>query len=146
MCSHRIVVMKWIIALLVLLVACSTVEQTAMTKPTVQPETATAQEQISEQPALEAEVKAPVETAPAAQSEPTEPQVQLSCNDLCEQDCERDAQNACRQTERSDCKSQCGDIIDPSACSQACSFLHQSASCRTQFEQFCKAKCVERCN
>lgn len=146
--------MKWIIALLILLVACSTVEQTAMTKPSTrpiestvyqQPEPAAAQEQVSKQPVLESEVKAPVETAPA-QSEPAEPQVQLSCDELCAQDCEKDAQNACKQQERSQCKSQCGDIIDPSACSQACSFLHQSASCRTQFEQFCKAKCVERCN
>jgi|SRR3989344_3063649 len=144
MCSHQSVVMKWIIALLVLLVACSTVEQTVMSKPAVQPEQTIVQQAPAEQQILEAEVKAPVETAPA-QLEPTE-QVQLTCDDLCQQDCERDAQNACKQQERSDCKSQCGDIIDPSACSQACSFLHQSATCKTQFEQFCKAKCVERCN
>ncbi len=67
-----------------------------------------------------------------------------SCLDGCELKCKQSAAVSCRQTTGTACKANCGDIIDPSACSIACS-LRDARSCEPKFKEFCGAQCVKRC-
>ena len=139
-----------IIALLLVLIACSTtVQETAVSKPVVQPST----QQAPPVPALESQVKAPQEIiTPDDKTVPSNVTLQVqtapaerTCKSQCDSDCEADAQLACKQRERSACKANCGDVIDPSACTQACTYLNQPQSCKSMLEQFCKSRCVQIC-
>lgn len=67
-----------------------------------------------------------------------------SCLDGCQLKCKQNAAVSCRQTTGTACKANCGDIIDPSACSIACS-LRDARSCEPKFREFCGAQCVKRC-
>ena len=68
-----------------------------------------------------------------------------ACLDGCQKNCRTAAARACRQTTGTLCKANCGDIIDPSACSTACS-LRDARACEPKFKEFCGNKCIERCN
>lgn len=67
------------------------------------------------------------------------------CLDGCQQTCKTAAATSCRQTTGTACKANCGDIIDPSACSIACS-LRDARSCEPKFKEFCGAQCIKRCH
>lgn len=138
--------MKWAIALigLILLAACSPAVQQTSTAPAItkQAETTKPQETILEPEAKEPQQ--PVQDETAAE-QVNESKVPTDCKGFCEWECERNAHLACNQEERSQCKANCGATIDPSACSQACSFINQPAACKTQMESFCKNQCVAKC-
>ena len=114
--------------------------QEVVTKPVVsqQPEVP------KPQPVLEPEAKAPQEVPPPA----LQPAPEKTCKDVCEENCKATAQNSCTQKERSGCKAICGDnpTIDPSACTQACTYITQPNHCKLQMEQFCSANCVRQCS
>lgn len=85
----------------------------------------------------------PVEPAPTEESTLTPKE---KCLNSCESQCEYDAAIACKQNDRSECRANCGNIINPSACTQVCTYiLQQQGQCKSQFEKFCKNTCVERC-
>ncbi len=133
--------MKWAILFLVILISCAPVSQEIGAKPVVtQPEPP----KPVPLPVLEPEVKAPQEVAPP------QPVIirERTCNELCEENCKSTAQNACTQKERSRCKDVCGDnlVIDPSACTQACTYITQPNQCKLQMERFCSANCVKQCH
>jgi hypothetical protein len=66
---------------------------------------------------------------------------------LCKQNCEASAQNACTQEGRPQCKAGCGDIIEPSACVQACTYVpRQPQDCKRMFGDFCSAQCIGYCH
>ena len=140
--------MKWTILLLVLLISCAPVSQEVSSKPVVQNQLAP-----KPLPVLEPEIKVPVvpPVQPAAQPA-SQPAPKLSpkeeCNEMCQENCKATAQNSCTQRERSPCKTICGNnpTVDPSACTQACSYLSQPNQCKLQMEQFCSANCVRQCS
>lgn len=134
--------MKWAILLLVLLISCAPAAQEIGAKPVIQ--TQPEPPKPVPQPVLEPEVKAPQEVAPPQPVSIPE----KTCNELCQENCGATAQNACTQKERSGCKAVCGDnpVIDPSACTQACTYITQPNSCKYQMEQFCSSQCVKQCH
>lgn len=69
----------------------------------------------------------------------------ISCEEDCRLSCKKSALEACSSRTRSDCKASCGDIIVPSACTQACAYLNQRSACQSQFERFCSAQCAGLC-
>jgi|GEM_PF-3852343 len=91
---------------------------------------------------------APV-SAPPFEPTPTEETTltpKEKCLSSCESQCEIDAAMACKQSQRADCRANCGDIITTSACTQVCTYvLQQQGSCKSQFEKFCKSQCVSKC-
>jgi hypothetical protein len=104
------------------------------------------------------DVVAPIEPKPTIPSAPVVAPVEKNetvesslspkekCTASCETQCEVDAALACKQTERSACRANCGDIITTSACTQACTYvLQQQVQCKSQFEKFCKTQCVSKC-
>jgi len=62
----------------------------------------------------------------------------------CESSCKRSAEQACIQDSGTSCKLNCGSIIDPSACSTACS-LRSANACEPRFIEYCTPKCTEQC-
>ncbi len=138
--------MKWAIILLIFLISCAPATQEVITKPIVEQQPV----QPKTEQVLEPEIKAPV-AEPTPAKEP-EPQPKLSPGEACAQDCEikchQTAQNSCTQAQRAQCREMCNDnpIIDPSACTQACSYLSQPNVCKQQMEQFCSAQCVAYCH
>lgn len=68
----------------------------------------------------------------------------LACVEKCESSCETSASAACSQTSGSGCKAFCGNVIDTSACSTACS-LRNARRCEPKFIEFCSAQCNSRC-
>lgn len=132
--------------------ACSAPVQTS-TAPVVTKDTGAAP---VPEPVLEPEVKVPQPEPVAVKNESVnvendtvgssqELSVPQDCEGFCAWECERNAHNACNQRERSQCKALCGSTIDPSACSQACSFINQPGACRSQMEKFCKSQCTAKC-
>ncbi|MEM4254210.1 MAG: hypothetical protein QXR48_02375 [Candidatus Woesearchaeota archaeon] len=67
------------------------------------------------------------------------------CIEKCESSCKTSAISACSKPSGADCKSACGQIIDPSACSTACS-LRSARVCEPKFIEFCSSQCVGRCH
>lgn len=67
------------------------------------------------------------------------------CIKKCESACMISADFACSKPSGADCKSACGQIIDPSACSTACS-LRSARVCEPKFIEFCSAQCAGRCH
>ncbi|MEM4240450.1 MAG: hypothetical protein QXM31_04195 [Candidatus Woesearchaeota archaeon] len=67
------------------------------------------------------------------------------CIKKCESACMISADFACSKPSGADCKSACGQIIDPSACSTACS-LRSAGICEPKFLEFCSAQCVGKCH
>jgi hypothetical protein len=67
------------------------------------------------------------------------------CMDSCSTQCKASAEKACSQNLGTECRANCGGIIDKSACSTACS-LRNANACEPKFIEFCSNKCVERCN
>ena len=135
--------MDFKILLLALLVACSAVNE-ASTKPAVVNSYTEKEAPIL----LETEEKVPPpvpEVNDVVIETVQNPPKVIGCTDDCNMRCEESAQNACTQKERFKCRALCGDIIAPSACTQACALLSQPSTCRQQFEQFCKAQCVNKC-
>jgi hypothetical protein len=143
--------------LLSLLLACTPItpyprEQVQNTEPQVVPPTTEVikaempKEEVVSVPVIEtkpvpAESVAPVESAEESTLSPKE-----KCIASCESQCEVDATLACKQTDRSECRANCGDIITTSACTQVCTYvLQQQGQCKSQFEKFCKTQCVSKC-
>jgi len=138
--------MKWFSLLLVLLISCAPTVVETESKP-VAKETITAAEK---EPVLEPQLKVPQETVQEEPifEEPAEQQqltLEQQCLSDCQDTCQKDAQLSCTQYQRSQCRANCGDIIDASACTQACTYLSQPQHCKKQFEQFCSAQCTGRC-
>jgi len=142
--------MKWAIALLVLLVACAPIVQETVT---TQPVSQELQAPPVPEPVLEPTITTP-EPVIIIEDEnlpPPPPMKSLSpkdqCIETCGQNCQSTAQQSCTQKERSQCKSMCGDnlAIDPSACTQACTYLSQANVCKQRMEQFCNANCEGMC-
>lgn len=77
------------------------------------------------------------------ESKPAEDPVQ-DCMNKCETSCKNSAALACGKSTGTECKANCGTIIDPSACSTACS-LRNAHSCEPKFIEFCTSKCAGRC-
>ena len=138
--------MKWSILLLIFIISCAPAVQEVTTKPVVekQPEAPVTQ------PVLEPEVKAPQEVPPPQPVR--EPERQLSpyeeCIEACGENCKATAQNACTQKGRPACKEICDDnpTIDPSACTQACTYISQPSQCKVMMENFCSTQCVKQCH
>ncbi len=68
-----------------------------------------------------------------------------ACVDKCISSCTSSASRACSQSTGTVCKQNCGAIIDPSACSTACS-LRDARICEPKFIEFCTSKCDGRCH
>ncbi len=145
--------MRWGIIALLFLISCAPAAQEVMTKPKVDQQP---MQQVIAPPVLEPEIKAPQQVVQptATQAPTTKPVVQkeLSPYEECLQDCDEScaatAQNSCTQRDRSGCKDICNDnpIVDPSACTQACSYLPQPSVCKQQMDSFCSAQCVNYCH
>jgi|GEM_PF-2109668 len=138
--------MKKIILLFILLAACvaaPTAEQ-AVSKPIVQAANEPREVAV---PVLVPEVKSPPEQ-PKVNVTVAEPELpkEKSCKELCADECAQSAKAACAEKERSLCKANCGSIADPSACTQACAYLHQPSSCQSILQKACTSKCVEICH
>ncbi len=146
--------MKWAIFALLLIISCAPAAQEVTTKPVMEKQIeAPKTEQV-----LEPQVKAPqqitvVQTTPSPSPTPkieTKPALspEENCIQECEENCKATAQNSCTQKGRADCKDICNDnpVIDPSACTQACTYLNQPNVCKQQMEQFCSAQCVGHCH
>ncbi len=137
--------MKYLAILMFLLVACATGTQ-EMGKPTT-PVTQQTEEEIAKATPLPSPPPTPTveQNPPPTETSTMTPTEQ--CVSTCEDTCKNDAAMACRETERSTCKAKCGDIIDPSACTEVCSYvMQQPQACKTQFEKFCSTQCPARCN
>lgn len=67
------------------------------------------------------------------------------CIEKCASSCGISANFACSKPSGADCKMSCGQIIDPSACSTACS-LRSAGICESKFIEFCSAQCVGKCH
>ena len=78
------------------------------------------------------------------ESRPAEDPVS-DCIGKCESSCRTSAGFACSKPSGADCKASCGSIIDPSACSTACS-LRSARICEPKFIEFCSAQCIGRCH
>ncbi len=78
------------------------------------------------------------------ESKPSEDPVQ-DCIDDCMDSCTTSAGLACAQSSGAACKQQCGGIIDPSACSTACS-LRSARMCEPKFAEYCTSTCGGRCH
>lgn len=145
--------MKWFVIALLFLISCAPATQEVTTKPISNAEPVQQPPKVVAQ--LEPQVKAPQEQTqqsviqtlqptetPKSNSSPGE-----TCIELCQQNCESSAQNACTQEGRPQCKSGCGDIIEPSACVQACTYVpRQPQDCKRLFTDFCSARCVGYCH
>ena len=142
--------MKWHLLALLILISCAPIAQDVVTKPKMEQQI----EAPRTEPVLEPQIKVPQEVEVPEIVEQPEPvqQPKLSpkeeCIQNCENNCAATAQNACTQRERSKCRGMCNDnpAIDPSACTQACAFLHQPNVCKQQVEKFCSAQCVGYCH
>jgi hypothetical protein len=77
------------------------------------------------------------------ESKPVEDPAQ-KCLDDCVKSCATSAKLACGSNSGAECKSRCGSIIDPSACSTACS-LRSAHACEPKFNDYCAATCKTRC-
>lgn len=66
------------------------------------------------------------------------------CTEQCKKSCTIYANRACSQTTNTACKSNCGEIINPSACATACS-LRNARLCEPKFIEFCAAQCEKKC-
>ncbi len=146
--------MKWAIFALLLIISCAPATQEVITKPVMDQQIEAPKTEPV--PVLEPQIKAPQQVA-AIQATPTpSPKIEetpsLSPEEECIQDCEENckatAQNSCTQSGRADCKDICNDnpVIDPSACTQSCTYLNQPNVCKQQMEQFCSAQCVGFCH
>jgi len=144
--------MKWPILVLIFLISCAPATQEVMTKPVMEKQI----EAPKPEPILEPQVKpaqAPAVQATTAPTPKIETKPSLSpeeaCLQACEENCAATAQNSCTQSGRPDCKDICNDnpVIDPSACTQACTYVPNQANvCKQQMEQFCSAQCVGSCH
>lgn len=102
-------------------------------------------ETAAPEPAKEVVVSSPVpEVTIIPESKPAVDPYQ-ACMDGCSARCKASAVKACGQNLGTECRANCGDIIDKSACSTACS-LRNANACEPKFIEFCSNKCVERCN
>jgi hypothetical protein len=68
-----------------------------------------------------------------------------ACIDNCDSSCKISATYSCNKPSGADCKQSCGQIIDPSACSTACS-LRSARVCEPKFIEFCTAQCIGKCH
>jgi hypothetical protein len=68
-----------------------------------------------------------------------------ACISKCDSDCKTSATYSCTKPTGTDCKASCGAIIDPSACSTACS-LRSARMCEPKFIEFCTAQCIGKCH
>lgn len=140
------------VLLLIVLIACLPLPestQTAVSKPLVPDATGVmAIPQKEESRVLESEQKVPQEVVapPITVTVVPPPADTKTCGEQCADDCQLSAQVACSKSERVDCKANCGSIADPSACTQACSYLNQPSSCRSILEKACKSQCVGLCH
>ena len=139
--------MKWVLLVLLILISCAPATQEVTTKPI-----SNAEPQQSEKVVAQLEPQVKVVQAATETPQPTEiPKSDLSpqesCEELCQQNCESSAQNACTQEGRPQCKAGCGDIIEPSACVQACTYApRQPQDCKRLFTEFCTSRCVGYCH
>lgn len=78
------------------------------------------------------------------ESRPAEDPV-AACIGKCSATCANSAKLACSQSTGSGCKQNCGQYIDPTACSTACS-LRDARRCEPKFIEFCSATCEGRCH
>lgn len=149
-----------IVMLLSMLIACAQITpyptQEQDTAPQIVPPTT---EVVKAEMPKEEVVSVPEEKsqpvpAPTSPVAPVEPEIteesslspKEKCLATCESQCEVDATLACKQSERADCRANCGDIITTSACTQVCTYvLQQPGQCKSQFEKFCKTQCVSKC-
>ncbi len=143
--------MKKLFLLLFILASCvplPEVSETAVSKPFVPDATGVMVIPREEPPVLESEAKVPQEIVakPIVVTVVPAPVEKKSCSEQCADDCELSAQTACSKEERVDCKANCGSIADPSACTQACSYLNQPSSCRSILEKACTSQCVSVCH
>jgi hypothetical protein len=138
--------MKWVVIALLILISCTPATQEVTTRQINNAEPQQSQKVVAE---LEPQAKAP-QTAtdtPQPTETPKSTSPPESCTELCAQNCESSAQNACTQESRPQCKAGCGDIIEPSACVQACTYApRQPQDCKRLFTEFCTARCVGYCH
>ncbi len=145
--------MKWAILALILLISCAPATQEVVTKPVMDTQIEAPQTEPIV-PVLEPQIKAPQEIAVVQSTPSPSPKIETTlspeeeCIQDCEENCKATAQNSCTQSGRADCKDICNDnpVIDPSACTQACTYLNQPNVCKQQMEQFCSAQCVGYCH
>lgn len=78
------------------------------------------------------------------ESKPAADPVQ-ACIDGCDSSCKTSATYSCSKPNGADCKQSCGQIIDPSACSTACS-LRSARMCEPRFIEYCTSQCIGRCH
>lgn len=145
---------KIVVIMLLFLVACSTQTPTAFVvkEPVVINSTPTNEIIVTPEPVTEELIDE--STLPKPEPAPEiivvperKPIVDpvASCTKGCEMQCDSNADHACNQGSTSGCKSACGSVIDPSACSAACSF-RRAGSCESKFKKFCFAQCQGKCH
>ena len=139
--------MNWLFFCLIFLISCSTVQHAESPNVTTTPVSLITPSFHN----LEPEAK-PLQDISVSIIQPVivKPQLtnssgEIPCMDDCENRCAERAQQACTQKERAACRAECGDIIENSACVQACTYLTRPEICKQQFEQFCNAQCVKEC-
>lgn len=159
--SSRALCNSVIVCILLLLAACSS----SPTGNAVISQDATGPREITVNSSTQQTVPATTSTQPAAapvqriptnvlppppgeiiiipESKPAEDPV-ADCMNKCETSCKTSAALACGKSTGADCKANCGTIIDPSACSTACS-LRNAHSCEPRFIEYCTSKCAGRC-
>ena len=143
--------MKWPILVLIFLLSCAPATQEVTTKPVTERQLEAPKTEVVIEPQVKAPQQTVVEATPAPAPEiETKPSLspEEECAQDCEENCKATAQNSCTQSGRSDCKDICNDnpVIDPSACTQTCTYLSQPNVCKQQMEQFCSAQCVAYCH
>lgn len=142
--------MKWIILALLILISCAPAVQEVTTKPIVDTKPIETKPVAPLEPQIKAPQEQPIVTQPPQKTTPPKSDLSLEqqCIELCENNCAETAQNSCTQGERSTCKDYCDDnpAVDPSACSQSCTYINQPNVCKQQMEQFCSANCVAFCH
>jgi len=142
--------MKLLLALfLVFLISC-TVQQSAVsnarTAPITQPATSPVQQTIVPETKIPQDIPMQiVQPEPVVKQFENSTSGKIPCMDDCQNNCGESAQIACTQKERAACRASCGEIIENSACVQACTFLSRPDVCKEQFEKFCSAQCAREC-
>ena len=138
--------MRWTLLFLLVITACSTVEQASSpisTNPVSTP--APVQQTITPEAKLPQDIPIPiVQPEPSVEviKQNNAPPGKIPCMDDCQNRCDERAQIACTQKERAGCRASCGETIENSACVQACTFLSRPDVCKQQFEKFCGAQCA----
>ena len=139
----RLVIVLLAVLVLLILVACAPAQPYQAQEPYVEPVYEPVQEPYVEPLPPPEPIYEPPQQVQIR--EPFPEVLERDCLGICQDYCALSAQNACVQGSRSLCKSNCGTVIDPSACTQACAFLSQPNVCRQRLQQFCEANCIGRC-